>query len=313
MKTWLKDGKILKTILSPLVSTKSLKLIYGQIIMMKKILLLLTLSPILFSDIIGGIAITVDNETITIYEIQQEQKITKQNVKNTVDSLIRSKLEHIEAKERHISVTDQEVLDDLKKMAKSNNLSLSQLYEAMSSARNLSESQTKDKTKEKILKQKLFDAVAMSKMEEPTDEEVQEYYNLHLSDYQTPKSVDTILYSAQNKVALEQKISNPMMQIPGVKTENTRIDTAKINPRLAQLIIRTKDNSFTPILPQMGSTGHMAFYILQKNDMNTPPLELIRPQVENKIMDDYREHILNEHFQRLRVNADIKILRLPKN
>ncbi|HIC45118.1 MAG TPA: peptidyl-prolyl cis-trans isomerase [Sulfurimonas sp.] len=281
--------------------------------MMKKILLLLTLSPILFSDIIGGIAITVDNETITIYEIQQEQKITKQNVKNTVDSLIRSKLEHIEAKERHISVTDQEVLDDLKKMAKSNNLSLSQLYEAMSSARNLSESQTKDKTKEKILKQKLFDAVAMSKMEEPTDEEVQEYYNLHLSDYQTPKSVDTILYSAQNKVALEQKISNPMMQIPGVKTENTRIDTAKINPRLAQLIIRTKDNSFTPILPQMGSTGHMAFYILQKNDMNTPPLELIRPQVENKIMDDYREHILNEHFQRLRVNADIKILRLPKN
>ena len=33
---------------------------------------------------------------------------------------------------------------------------------------------------------------------------------------------------------------------------------------------------------------------------------------ENKIMEDKREHILNEHFQRMRVNADIKVLRLPK-
>ncbi|PHR58433.1 MAG: peptidylprolyl isomerase [Arcobacter sp.] len=279
---------------------------------MKKLLLLLSLSPILFADVIGGIAITIDQETITLYEIKQEQEISKLSVRKTVDQLIRSKLERIEAKERHVSVSNQEVLDDLKKMAKTNNMTLSQLYEAMSSARHLSESQTKAKTKEKLLKQKLFNAIAMSKMEEPTDEEVEEYYNLHLSDYQAPKSVDVIIYSSQNKEALQKKMLNPMMNIPGVKTENTKIDTAKINPRLAQLIIKTKDNHFTPILPQMGSTGHMAFYVLQKNDINTPPLELIRTQVENKIMDDYREHILNEHFQRMRVNADIKILRLPK-
>lgn len=279
---------------------------------MNKLLLLLSFTPLLFADIIGGIAITVDDETITLYEIQQEQEITKTSVKKAVDMLIRTKLEQLEAKERHIRITNQEVIDDLKKMAKQNNMSLPQLYEAMSSARNLSESQTKEKTKEKLLKQKLFDAIAMSKMEEPTDEEVEEYYNLHLSEYQAPKSVDAIIYSSQDKQALQQKMSNPMMNVASVKTENTKIDTAKINPRLAQLIVKTKDNTFTPILPQMGKTGHMAFYILQKNDINTPPLELIRPQVEGQIMDDYREHILNEHFQRMRVNANIKILRLPK-
>jgi len=279
---------------------------------MNKLFFFLSFTPLLFADVIGGIAITIDNETITLYEIKQEQEISKLSVKQSVDQLIRSKLERIEAKKRNISISNQEVIDDLKQMAKSNNMTLSQLYEAMSSARNLSESQTKDKTKEKLLKKKLFSAIAMSKMEEPTDEEVDEYYNLHLSDYQAPKSIDVVIYSSSNKNALQQKISNPMMYLPEVKTENTQLETAKINPRLAQLIIKTKDNSFTPILPQMGTTGHMSFYVLQKNDINTPPLELIRPQVEAKIMDDYREHILNDHFQRMRVNADIKILRLPE-
>lgn len=279
---------------------------------MNKLLLLLSLAPLLFSDIIGGIAITIDEETITLYEIKQEQEITKKSVKQAVDRLIRTKLESIEAKKRQISVSNQEVLNDLKQMAGQNNMTLAQLYEAMSSARNLSESQTKTKTREKLLKQKLFNAIAMSEMEEPTDEEVEEYYNLHLKEYQMPKSIDTVVYSSQNREALQQKISNPMMYLPEVKTENTRLETAKINPRLAELIIKTEDSSFTPILPQMSGSGHMSFYVVQKNEINTPSLELIRPQVENKIMQDKREHILNDHFQRMRLNADIKVLRLPE-
>ncbi len=279
---------------------------------MKKLFLLLLLSPLLFADVIGGIAVTLDDETITLYEIRQEQEIGKFSVKQAVDRLIRSKLEKIEADKRNIKVSNQEVLDDLKKMAEQNGMTLSQLYEAMSSVRNLSESQTKEKTREKILKQKLFNAIAISQMDEPTDEEVEEYYKLHLEEYQTPKSIDTVLYSSQSQKALNQKISNPMMNVPGVNTENRSLETAKINPRLAAMLTRTKDGSFTPVLPNMEGNGHMAFYILRKKEFNTPPLELIRTQVENKIMEDKREHILNEHFQRMRVKADIKVLRLPE-
>jgi len=281
-------------------------------IFMKKLFILLLCTPLLFADVIGGIAITVDDETITLYEIKQEQEISKLSVKQTVDMLIRSKLEQIEAKKRHISVSNQDVIDDLKKMADQNNMTLTQLYEAMSSARGLSESQTKSKTKEKILKQKLFNAVAMAEMEEPTDEEVQEYYNLHLKEYQAPKSIDVVVYSSTDKKALEQKISNPMIYLPKVKTENVKLETAKLNPRLAQLLIKTEDSHFSPILPQGGTSGHMSFYIVAKNEVNTPPLELIRVQVENSIMEAKRESILNEHFQRMRVNADIKVLRLPQ-
>ncbi len=279
---------------------------------MNKIFLLLSLTPLLFADIIGGIAVTIDDETISLYEIKQEQEISKQSIKKTVDQLIRTKLEQIEAKKRNISISNQEVLDDLKKMAGQNNMTLTQFYEAMSSARHLSESQTKSKTREKLLKQKLFNAVAMSQMQEPTDEEVQEYYKLHLKEYQLPNSIDTVVYSSQNQDALKQKISNPMMNIPEVQTQNTSIETARVNPTLSQVLVNTEDGQFTPVLPQGGSNGYISFYILKKNDITTPELEVIRTQVEDKLMQDNRDHILNEHFQRMRVNADIKVLRLPE-
>ncbi len=279
---------------------------------MKKLILSLLFSPLLFADIIGGIAVTINDEPITLYEIKQEQAISNLDIKQTVDLLIRTKLEKIEAKKRNISVSNQEVLDELNKMADQNNMTLTQLYEAMSSVRHLSESQTKLKTREKLLKQKLFNAIAMSEMEEPTEEELEEYYNLHLDEYQTPKTIDTMLYTSSSKDALEQKILNPMMNVPGVQTQAQTVQTAAINPRLAQLLISTKDGRFSPVIPQPGGTGHMAFYIMKKNELNTPPLELIRDQLQAKIMDDKREQILSEHFQRMRVNADIKVLRLPE-
>ncbi len=279
---------------------------------MKKLILSLLLSPILFAEIIGGIAVTVDDEIITLYEIQQEQAISQLSVKQTVDLLIRSRLEQMEAKKRNISVSTREVLDDLNKMAEQNNMTLSQLYEAMSSVRHLSESQTKKKTKEKLLKQKLFNTIAMSQMEEPTEAELEEYYKLHLDEYTTPKSIDTMVYASPSKDALEQKISNPMINLPNVQTQAQTLETAKLNPRLAQLLIATQEGNFTPVLPQIGENGYMAFYLMKKNELNTPALELIRDQLQAKIMDEKREQILSEHFQRMRVNADIKILRLPE-
>ncbi len=279
---------------------------------MKKLILSLLFTPLLFAEVIGGIAVTVDDETITLYEIKEEQTISQLSVKQTVDLLIRTKLEKIEAKNRNVNVSNQEVLDELKKMAEQNNMTLAQLYEAMNSARHLSESQTKAKTREKLLKQKLFDAIAISQMEEPTQDEIEEYYNLHLDEYQTPKTIDTMLYSSTDKDALQQKISNPMMNLPGVKTQAQSLEVAKVNPRLAQLLIGTKNGSFTPVLPQMNGAGYMAFYVIEKKELNTPPLELVRDQIQANIMDKKREQVLSEHFQRMRVNADIKVLRLPE-
>lgn len=279
---------------------------------MTKLLLPFLFTSLLFAGTISGIAVTIDDEPITLYEFKQEQDISKKSIKETLDSLIRLKLEELEAKKRHISVSNEEVLDELKKMAQKNNLTLTQLYEAMGSARNLTESQIKQKTKERLLKSKLFNAIAMSQIQEPTDEEVNEYYKLHIDKYKTAKKIDTIVYSSSSKQALLEKMSNPMMNIPSVNTQNITIDPSKIDQRVASIILQTKSNQFTPVLPNAGENGYITFYVLKKKDITTQPLESVRPQVENKIIEEKREQVLSEHFQRMRTNADIKILRLPK-
>jgi len=279
---------------------------------MKKLLLPLLFAPLLFAEAISGIAITIDDELITLYEIEQERSMTNQSIKTTVDQLIRQKLENLEEKKLNITVTNQEVLDELKSTAKRNNMTLSQLYEAMDSARHMSEFQTKAKTKEKLLKDKLFNKIAMKDMEEPTEEEVQEYYELHLPEYQIPKTIETVLYVSPSKKDLQKKISNLMLHVPSVSRENFLVETAKINPNMANIIVKTPVGSFTPILPEIGGKGHMVFYVEKKADIVTPQLDMIRDQIEGSIMNKKREQILSEHFQRMRVNADIKVLRLPK-
>ena len=279
---------------------------------MKKLFVSLLLTPVLFADIIGGIAITIDDEPITLYEIKQEKAINNLSVKQVVNQLIRTKLEQIEAKKRNIKISNEDVLDDIKKIAAQNNMTLPQFYEAMNSSRNMSESQTKTKTKEKLLKQKLFNAIAMSQMEEPSESEVQEYYSLHLKEYQTPKSIDLVVYASQDKNTLQQKISNPMMNVASVTTEDKTIETSKVNPQFASLLTQTDIAHFTPVLPNGQQTGFVSFYVMKKNDIQTPSLEQIHDQIQGKIMDEKREQVLSEHFQRMRVNADIKILRLPE-
>ena len=279
---------------------------------MKKLLLSLLFTPLLFAEPISGIAITIDDELITLYEIEQEKDISKISTKKAVDTLIRQKLEYLEEKKLNISVSNEEVLNELKDKAKQNNMTLAQLYEAMSSARNMSESQVKAKTKDKLLKDKLFNKIAISEMEEPTETEIQEHYDMHIQDYQIPKTIDTIVYTSQSKQDLQKKISNPMLFLPSVQQTPTTVETAKMNPRLAELIIKTKIATFTPVLPQMGGTGHMTFYVVKKGEINTPHLDVMRNQIENEIIEKRREQILSEHFQRIRVNANIKVLRLPK-
>jgi hypothetical protein len=48
-----------------------------------------------------------------------------------------------------------------------------------------------------------------------------------------------------------------------------------------------------------------------KQNLVTESLDTVRPQITNMIMGEKRNQVLNDYFTRLRLSADIKILRLP--
>ncbi|RLA69435.1 MAG: peptidyl-prolyl cis-trans isomerase [Epsilonproteobacteria bacterium] len=276
---------------------------------MFKLIFLLLISLTLMANTINGIAILVKDEPITLYDIESEMQKKQKPLKEVTAFLIRQKLEEIEVKERHLNISSQEVYAEIEKLADQNKMTVMQLYEAVLNAQKMSEKEFKSAIKKKLLNQKLFNAIAFSHMEEPSEDEEEEYYRLHPEMFTHPESFSVRIYSATSQKRLQEKVDNPMFYAPDVKSEQATLKYATINPRLAELLIKTKVNSFSPLLPGPNNT-YMSFYMEEKSDATTQPLEEVRTQISNVIMGEKREQVLGDYFDRLRLNADIKIIRM---
>ncbi len=278
---------------------------------MYKILLTLCLAFSLNAELVNGVAIIVKGEAITMYELTQEMSASKVNIEDASDILIRKKLEDSEIKERKIKVASSEVYEDIKQVASRNNMNVSELYEAVRSSSGLTSTEFKAKTKEKLLSQKLYSAIAYTSLSEPTEEEAMEYYELHKGDFSHPSGFKVILYTSKNKSRLQEKIDNPMFYSPDIQKEEKELIYDKISPELAKFLSKEKVDAFTPIVPN-GKGAFMSFYIKDIKTAQELGFRTIRSQVVNMIMGDKREQVLSDYFARLRGNADIQTIRMPK-
>ena len=279
--------------------------------MLKLILSLFIALNVMAATTINGIAILVKDQPITLYDIQTEMDKKHLSLDNTVKKLIRHKLQEIEVKERHLHVSSQEVYEEIEKMAEQNKLTIMQLYDVIFKERKLSEKEFKEELKNNMLNKKLFNAIAFSHMEQPTPDEEEEYYRLHIDDFTHPESFTVGIYSAASKERLQEKMDNPMFHAPDVKYESNTLVYDAINPRLAEMLNKTEVHRFTPMIPAPNGK-HMSFYVEEKNNVAVQPLEEVRTQIANMIMGENREQVLGDYFDRLRLNADIKIIRMPE-
>jgi len=271
---------------------------------MIKFILPLLLGAVLQAKVIAGVSVIVEEHIITTYDIAQEMKLAHVNEKQAQEILIRKKLEAIEIKKRALHVNEDEVYDEIRKLAQNNHMSLSQFYDAVRESNNLTSSQFKQKIKERLLSQKLYQAIAMSKLNQPDEKEIQEYYNLHKKELSKPAFVDATIYSAQQKALLEKKIQNPMFYSQTITQTQQRIDLQRVNPQLASLLLHTKEKHFTPVIPD-GKGGFICFYVTNVAKSQESSLESIRYEVINAIMQSKREAILNDYFAKLQDSAEI--------
>jgi DNA-binding phage protein len=274
------------------------------------------ISPLLFSSLlcantVGGIAILVQNEPITLFEIKEFMAQENLTQEQSIKQLIRQKLESIEVTERHINVSAEEVLAEIDIMAKQNNMNRNQFYMAMQQSRGISESDLKTKVKESLLNKKLYNAIAFSKLSQPSKEEITEYYQLHEEKFARPESFDVIIYHSASAEKLQQKIANPMLYSRDVQSEEATIKYAEIDPNLANMLFQSKTNTFTQVIKNPQG-GYMSFFIKEKSATTNSNFEAYANDVTTAIMADKRNQILNDYFSRLKINADIQTLRLPQ-
>ncbi len=277
---------------------------------MRYYIFLLLLSALLYAKTIGGIAVLVQDEPITLFEIKEMMQQENLSLKQSVRKLIRRKLEAMEIKERHIVVTPQEVLSELQAMAQQNGMNVTQFYMAMHRSRGLNERDLKAKVKENLLNKKLYQTITYSKLTPPSQHEIEEYYQLHKEQFLRPESFEVVLYHSRSADKLQQQVSSPMFYSPDIHTEPLTLHYRKIDPNLANMLHHTKVNNFTPIIPDPKG-GYMTFFLKEKSQAQTDAPEAYTAEVSAAILADKRTQILNDYFSRLRLNADIKTLRLP--
>ncbi len=275
---------------------------------MLKIVLPLFLLTVLQAKMVDAVAIVVEDEPITLYDITQEMKSAHVNKKDAIDILIRKKLEAKEIKKRGIGVSEDEVYDEIRRLAAANNMTISQFYDAVRDSNGLSSSELKKKIKERLLSQKLYQSIAMSKMREPDENEIKEYFNLHKEEFLHPAFYDVIIYAAPNKELLMKKLSNPMFYSGQIKESRQRLSTEKLPPALAKLLDATKEGTFTQIVPN-SKGGFMSFYVERRGANRDVDIRKLRPVIINAIMSQKRKEILDDYFAKLKDSADIKVLR----
>lgn len=278
---------------------------------MYKTFLALFLVASLNAQMVDGVSVVVKDEVITLYDVKKEMELSGVSAKVASDSLIRKKLELLEVKKRKIKVSATEVYEDIKKTAGANNLSVSGFYEVVRDKNGLTSSELKQKVRERLLSKKLYNAISYSALKEPSAEAVDEYYKLHKDKFINPEKFKVVIYKSKNKSRLIEKVQNPMFHSPEISSTEKDLFFNKISPSLASLLQKTAPNSFSEIVPD--SKGFfMSFYLKEISKSKTLPLEKVKNQVMNMILEDKREQVLSDYFSRLRHNADIKTIRMPK-
>ena len=270
--------------------------------------LFLLFSALLHAKMVDAVAVVIGDEIITLHDITKEMRISHLSKKQAMDVLIRKKLEKSEIKKRDISVSEDEVYDEIRRLAQANKMSISRFYDVVRESNGLNSQQLKEKIKERLLSQKLYQSIALSKMKEASESEIKEYYELHKSEFVHPSFFDVTIYSAPTQDLLLKKVNNPMFYSAQIKQETQRITYEKLPPALAKLLSDTKEGAFTQVVPD-GKGGYMTFYLQKRGAQNEVEFEKVEPLVTNALMNKKRAEILDDYFAKLKDRMDIKILR----
>ena len=261
-----------------------------------------------YARMIDAVAAIVANEPITLYDIDKRMQESRMDRKSALESLIRQKLEAMEIKKRHIEVNEEEVYAEIRRLAAANNMSIGEFYDVVRETNGLRSSELKEKIKKRLLAQKLYQAIALSKMNEPSDTELKEYYRLHEEEFVRPAFFDVVVYSAPDKSLLEQKRNNPMFYSPNIAHRLERLDPSRLNPQLARLLEKTGEGQFSVVLPN-GRNGFMVFYVEKIGKSEVPSFEALKQTVLARWMQEKRAAILDDYFTKLKDKEEVKILR----
>jgi len=265
--------------------------------MYKLLLSLLLGSTLSFAGVINAVAITVNGEPITLYDIDKTmvQKNVSKNkaVNDLIDEILFEQL-----------VFD--VNNYIEKLASTNGMDV---Y----SFKSIIRQQYRDydvfenEARKAVIRQKLIDKLVRGQLKIATEEDLKIYYENNKKQFTTAKTIEVTQYSSKSKNALLNTIKNPLLVSNEVSRRSLSLESTKLNPQMQFLLNKTKEKSFTPIFT--ANRAYNTLYVSDKKGTAILDFEIVKGKIFNDVMKVREKKYLKDYFEKERLTANIKVVR----
>ncbi|MCT7552196.1 peptidylprolyl isomerase [Aliarcobacter butzleri] len=274
---------------------------------MHKLLLSLLLgSTLSFASMVNGVAILVNEEPITLYDIERTMVVNKIPKNEAVSYLIDKILYDQLVQEYNITADIFEVNDYIEKLANSNGMDI-YAFKAIVKQEYPDYSVFENEAKNTVIRQKLVQKLVKGQLAIANDEDMQLYYEKNRNKYLTAKTFDVTQYSSTSKEALMEVAKNPIIIPSEVQRTSLKLNTEDIQAQLQYLLNGTKVNSFTPIFT--ANKQYVTFFITKKEGTAPLSYESVKARIFNDIMMNREQKYLKDYFEKQKLIADIKVIR----
>ncbi|GAA8304529.1 hypothetical protein HpDR22_13340 [Helicobacter pylori] len=256
--------------------------------------------------VVGGISLLVNGSPITLYQIQEEQEKSKVSKAQARDRLIAECIKNQEIERLKIHVDDDKLDQEMAMMAQQQGMDLDHFKQML-----MAEGHYKlyrDQLKEHLEMQELLRNILLTNVDTSSETKMREYYNKHKEQFSIPTEIETVRYTSTSQEDLERAMADPNLEIPGVSKANEKIEMKTLNPQIAQVFISHEQGSFTPVM-NGGGGQFITFYIKEKKGKNEVSFSQAKQFIAQKLVEESKDKILEEHFEKLRVKSRIVMIR----
>lgn len=256
--------------------------------------------------VVGGISLLVNGSPITLYQIKEEQEKSKVSKAQARDRLIAERIKNQEIERLKIHVDDDKLDQEMAMIAQQQGMDLDHFKQML-----MAEGHYKlyrDQLKEHLEMQELLRNILLTNVDTSSETKMREYYNKHKEQFSIPTEIETVRYTSTNQEDLERAMSNPNLEVPGVSKANEKIEMKTLNPQIAQVFISHEQGSFTPVM-NGGGGQFITFYIKEKKGKNEVSFSQAKQFIAQKLVEESKDKILEEHFEKLRVKSRIVMIR----
>lgn len=254
---------------------------------------------------LNAIAIIVDKEPITLYEIDKAMKELKTSRANAIQALINDRIEQAQIKKMGMFVNDLELENEITKMLSQNGGDINELKASLKASGRSYDVFKKD-FKQQLEKRKLYEAVASGAKVDYSEDGARSFYETNTNEFLLFTNISVSIYSSAQAQSLEN-LRNANVKGKNIKERSAVLTLQNTDPRLLVFLSRIENNAFSPVLE---NGNEFTLYKVRRKSLPQPlPYEEIKDEVSNVYVNKQRQDFIKDFFDKAHSKAQIIRLR----